>query len=82
MTGVGGAARSGLCEIDFDWLPSKGQSGWTMLVIKTGTRTDLHILCLRTACKSLVVVKGVHRVARPSQLEYGSFPHLSPLLGL
>jgi len=42
MTGVGGAARSGLCEIDFDWLPSKGQSGWTMLVTKTGTRTDLH----------------------------------------
>ena len=44
--------------------------------------TVVTCICLRTACKSLVVVKGVHRVARPAQLEYGSFPHLSPLLGL
>ena len=42
----------------------------------------VNCICLRTACKSLVVVKGAHRVARPAQLEYVSFPHLSPLLGL
>ena len=45
-TRVGGAAHvldyARPCEIDFDWLPSKGQSGWTMLVTKTGTRTDFH----------------------------------------
>ena len=44
--GVGGAAHvlnyAGPCEIEFDWLPSKGQSGWTMLVTKTSTRTDFH----------------------------------------
>ena len=46
LMGVGGAAHvldyAGPCEIEFDWLPSKGQSGWTMLVTKTGTRTDFH----------------------------------------
>jgi len=38
--------------------------------------------CSLQVAKSLVVVKGVRRVARPPQLEYGSFPHLSPLLDL